>query len=105
MTESSEAAAAAEIFPSMSNERRLGCTADLMKRRKITELIITWCMAPLREENGRLKKQLSEAKEYLVGVQEKRRQSRPRQYPDLELDLLVEQLAEATNEGEGGDAH
>lgn len=100
MADSSKAAAA-EIFPSMSNERRLQNTADLMKRRKITERIITRHMAPLREENGRLKKQLAEAKEYLVGVQEKRRQSRPRQYPDLELDSLVKQLAEVTNEGEG----
>ncbi len=37
MTESIEAAAAAEIFPSMSEERRLGCTADLMKRRANNE--------------------------------------------------------------------
>ena len=41
MSEPTEAAkAAADIFPSMSVERRLQCQADLMQRRKVAERII-----------------------------------------------------------------
>lgn len=40
MTNRTAANVAAEIFPSMSNERRLQCQTDLMGRRKIAEKII-----------------------------------------------------------------
>lgn len=69
MTELSEAAkAAAEIFPSVSDERRLECQADLRARRKIAERIIQRLLDE-NAENERLKNtifDLEESKEVLL---------------------------------------
>lgn len=140
MTEPSEAAAV-EIFPSVSNERRLECQADLTARRKIAERIIQRLLdekdaeidrlkSELGEKTeqiemmvvagdeykiktteliGRLKQQITEAEEYLVELRvawswrEGDRWYRNERYE--ELNSFIKQLAEATNQSEGGDAH
>ena len=70
MTKPSEAAAAAGIFPSMSEEQRLRSTADLMERRNLAERIIKIHTAALREENKRLEQQLAASGEEIDLLQE-----------------------------------
>ena len=58
MTNDTDAARiAAEIFPSVSNERRLNNQTDLAGRRKEAEHAIERGMQTLRDENDKLKKQ------------------------------------------------
>ena len=68
MTEPNEAAkaAAAEIFPSMSEERRLQSTASMTQRRKVAERIIERHTAALREEKDRLLQVVDDSIEYVA---------------------------------------